>query len=215
MSRVILRTVPFRDPQLILQEGDTDPTPPPCHMTVFRNSQGVFLPAISDNDEYQYWRIQKIDSDVLGEPIKGGDTIRLSWRFSDQTVGFRDFKDDVFGRRTNHCPPELSTTTLYLKVPWPRFEHSKTLTGLVMSPQARIDNVREVFNVVPGQFDYVLQDLQLRIDTVENNGAGDSDDYMMRGVKQGQNEFAMSIRPRRPKEPMGAWLQISQFGIVA
>lgn len=213
LSRVILRTVPFRDPKVVLTEGEVDKTPPPCHMTVFRNAQGLFLPAVSDNDEYQYWRIQKAEGGMLGEPIRGGDTVRLSWKFSDQTVGFRDFKDDVFGRRRNHCPPELSSTTLHLKVPWPRFECENNPTALVMSPEATTNLVGATFGVLPGKFEYVLQDLQLRIDTVENRSAGDSADYMLRGVEQGKNETKVGIVPLGSDDPISVWTQISQFGI--
>ncbi|KAI8931674.1 hypothetical protein NX059_011321 [Plenodomus lindquistii] len=210
MSRVILRTVPFQDPATKAQPDKVHPSP--CHMTVFRNAQGAFLPAISDNDEYQYWRIQKVDSTIPGEPIKGNDSIRLCWRFSDQTAGFRDYADDVFGRRRNQCPPELESTTLYLKVPWPRFEIRNTPTAMVMSAKSDTHDVAEAINVLPGKFEYVLQDLKLRIDTVENQGRGDSSDFMLRGLTQGKDTVDMVVRSA--KDPLHVWQRIGSFGVV-
>ena len=217
MSRVILRTVPYRKP---VGDKEKDETPPPCHLTVFRNVQGMFMPAISDADEYQFWRIQKVDGGIPGEPIKGGDAVRLTWRFADQTLGFRDYKDDVFGRRCNHCPPEVSTPELYLKVPWPRFEPSTAPTALVMSTKASKDIVGEPIQTRSGLYPYLLQDLQFRIDAVENGGHGDSADYMMNGVKQATKETRISVSfgdpapPIREPPPLGA-LQVGMrtFGV--
>jgi hypothetical protein len=197
-SRVVLRTVPF--PRFTLKTDNNvfpiaiamkdgkpeleDHTPPPSHMVVIRNAQGVFVPAISDRDEYQYWRVEKTSGGVLGEPIKGGDSVRLCWKFADQATGFRDYMDDVFGRRRNQCPPELETSTLYLKVPWPRFEGRDTPTAMVMSTQSTTEVTREVLATIPGTYAYTLQDLQFRIDTVERGGLGDSGDYMLASVSQ-------------------------------
>ncbi|EUC28058.1 hypothetical protein COCCADRAFT_64920, partial [Bipolaris zeicola 26-R-13] len=193
-SRVILRTVPFQDPGYIpptqsdsiaKDSAPAEPVVPPAsHMVVFRNAQGAFIPGMSDRDEYQYWRIEKTSGGTPGEPIKGGDSVRLCWQFSDQTTGFRDYQDDVFGRRRNQCPPELQSTRLYLKVPWPRFEPKNTPTAMLMSAQSTIDVAAEVLNTRQGPFQYHLQDLQFRIDTVEQRGLGDSNDYMLAGVSQ-------------------------------
>jgi hypothetical protein len=198
-SRVVLRTVPFPRFTLTVDYGVLPPvtftttheqpglenhTPPPSHMVVIRNAQGVFVPAISDRDEYQYWRVEKTSGGVLGEPIKGGDSVRLCWKFADQATGFRDYMDDVFGRRRNQCPSELESSTLYLKVPWPRFEGRNTPTAMVMSTQSTIDVTREVLATIPGTYAYTLQDLQFRIDTVERGGMGDSGDYMLANVSQ-------------------------------
>jgi hypothetical protein len=198
-SRVILRTVPFRNPNLKLKEGEKDPTPPPCHMVVFRNAQGVFLPAVSDRDEYQYWRVEIVDGDE-GEPIKGGDRIRLSWSFADQTTGFRDYVEDVFGRRRNQCPADLESQILYLKVPWPRFEVSGTPTALMLSPQSTTDVVSETIATRQGNFPYTLQDLQFRIDTVERHGRGDSDDYMLAGLPLATDERKETVTQTQDPE---------------
>lgn len=185
-------------------------------MTVFRSAQGVFLPAISDNDEYQYWRIMRTDSNTPGEPIKGGDSIRLCWLFSDQVTGFRDFTNDVFGRRRNQCPPELESTALYLKVPWPRFEVNGTPTAMVMSSRAETTDVTEPINVLPGgRFDYVLQDLKMRIDTVERQGQGDANDYMLRGIQQQGDKVTIetTFGPRGGSNPLGIWKQVTAIGM--
>lgn len=166
-------------------------------MVVFRNFQGQFLPAMSDRDEFQYWRILKVGGSRPGEHIKGGDQVRLCWAFKDQTTGFRDFTQDAFGRRENQCPAELQSSVLFLKVPWPRFEFQGQPTVLVMSQNAKEEPVEEVLNVLPepGAFKYCLQDITFRIDTVENSGKGDSGDYLLNGVQQQGDRSSMTIRP--------------------
>lgn len=106
-ARVILSTHPYTDPTAKDSPNAPPTTPPPAHMIVFRSQQGVFLPGMSESDTPQYWRILKVGASTLGEHIKEGDSIRLCWAFSDQTTGFRDYVDDVFGRRRIQCPPEL------------------------------------------------------------------------------------------------------------
>ena len=179
------------------------------------------MPAISDRDEYQYWRVEKTTGGPFGEPIKGGDSIRLSWKFADQVTGFRDYTDDVFGRRRNQCPSELESATLYLKVPWPRFEVKNTPTAMIMSAQATTEVTKEMLSVRPGNYPYTLQDLQFRIDTVEQNGLGDSGDYMMAAVTQEADErtvqYSGRIEPPIPKpapEPLQVWKRIAAFGTL-
>jgi hypothetical protein len=216
-----MRTVLFRNPNLELKADGVDPTPPPSHMVVFRNAQGVFVPAISDRDEYQYWRIEKTAGGTVGEPIKGGDSVRLCWKFADQITGFRDYLDDAFGRRRNQCPPELESTTLYLKVPWPRFEVKNRPTAMIMSTQATTELTQETLAVKPGKYCYSLQDVQFRIDTVERRGLGDSDDYMLAGVNQESDETNVTVTvnnqfwPRPASGPLQVWGRIAAFGVEA
>ncbi|MCJ1379493.1 hypothetical protein MMC17_002594 [Xylographa soralifera] len=189
--RVILKNNPFIDDTRTA--GAQDTTPPSSHMVVFRNQQGVFLPAMSDIDEFQYWRILKKDFTAPSEHIKEGDEIRLAWSFKDQTTGFRDYKDDLFGRRRNQCPPELQSGVLYLKLPWPRFEwNDRDVEGkegarsniMVMSTLSATQETAEEMETALGTFSYVMQDVRFRIDTVANNGLGDANDYMLRDVRQ-------------------------------
>ena len=154
-------------------------------MVVFRNFQGELLSAMSDSDEYQYWRI--IKSDPSQPHIKSGDEVRLIWDFQDQTTGWRDFTQDVFGRRQVSLPTSNDGSTaikgsLFLKVPWPRFEKSGTSTALILSPDSGDLSAKsiKVNNKVASQtFDYCLQDLKFRMDLVSYNGRGDAEDYMM------------------------------------
>lgn len=155
---------------------------------------------MSDIADVQYWRILKRGATRFGENIKEGDTIRLCWSFKDQKVGFRDFQDDVFGRRRNQIPPELDSGVLFLKLPWPRFESLQTPgedgrpmpNAMVMSTGAEeADSLMQLMNLPamnrggPGSSTYAVQDVAFRIDTVANDGKGDVDDYMLKGIDQG------------------------------
>ena len=62
--------------------------------------------------------------------VKFGETIRLCWRFSDQLSGWRDYKEDLYGRRRFDKPPEVTEDALYLKAPFPRFEALNAEDGL-------------------------------------------------------------------------------------
>lgn len=179
-----MRTVPYQNPDQPTV-GGTDNSPPVTQMVVFRNAQGLFVPAMSDRDEFQYWRILK-DGGNPGEHIKAGDNVRFCWSFSDQTTGYRDYLDDVFGRRQT-TPPPGAPDVLYLKVPWPRFEKKGDPVAMVMSFQSDVNNVITNINTIPGTNTYCLQDLKFRIDTVENNGRGDADDYLLSKVEQGHD----------------------------
>ena len=162
------------------------------------------MPGMSDRPGYQYWRIQKVSErgSVQGEPLKSDDEVRLIWKFSDQKTGFRDFYQDSFGRRRTQCPSELESVTLYLKVPWPRFEPQGVPTALVMSQQADTENRAENFSTRRGVFTYVLQDLKMRLDTVSDRGTGDSSDYMLAGVNQ-KGDATTSSLELRVRSPYG------------
>ncbi|KAK6526470.1 hypothetical protein TWF694_005056 [Orbilia ellipsospora] len=202
-TRIILQTVPFEATDVTPESAPPDPA---VSMVVYRNQQGVFLPALSDSDDFQYWRIWKTDGKSTGEYIKEGDSIRLTWNFADQTTGFRDFSDDIFGRRRNQCPPELQSETLYLKLPWPRFEsipcnnENERFNSMIMDEGVLGTNQKDI-KCLPadhfdqgGHFQYDLDDITFRIDTVANDGRGDTDDYMLKGVVQeaGNNDLGIS-----------------------
>lgn len=172
---------------------------PASSMVVFRNQQGVFLPGMSNNDEVQYWRILKKGGVYQGEHIREGDEIRLCWAFADQTTGFRDFTDDVFGRRRNHVPEELRSSVLYLKVPWPRFEpiekpgdngtpipNSLILSTVADETETYVDIPTVLATELGGSglASHVMQDVSFRIDPVANNGEGDGEDYLLDGINQ-------------------------------
>ena len=159
---------------------------PPSSLVVFRNQQGVFLPGMSSSDESQYWRILKVGAKSMRENIKEGDTIRLCWVFADQTTGFRDFVDDIFGRRRNHCPPELASKVLYPKLPWPCFEditkESRDAAGsnsMVMGLQPDPEDYWTELLHGKGSSMFMLQDVSFRIDPVANDGRGDTSDYLL------------------------------------
>lgn len=164
-------------------------------MVVFRNAQGEFLPAMSDSDEYQYWRI--IKTDPSQKLIKPGDEIRLCWDFRDQTTGWRDFSQDIFGRR-QPCAPFDAAGPLFLKVPWPRFEITGTPTSLIMSPDAG-DLTTKAVSIdrkgTPGAQKYCLQDLRFRLDAVGNEGRGDSGEYLLNKLTQGGAVQHIDVRP--------------------
>ncbi|KAJ9652203.1 hypothetical protein H2201_009237 [Coniosporium apollinis] len=123
---------------------------------------------------------------TIGEHIKEGDEVRLCWAFSDQVTGFRDYTKDVLGRR-NQCPPELESSVLYMKLPWPRFETQSILAGantpppnsMIMVPLPATEPQTIDLKVLPandGAFKYVMQDVSFRTDTAANEGLGDTDD---------------------------------------
>jgi hypothetical protein len=167
----------------------------------------VFLPGMSDIEEPHYWRLLKKNAQKMGEQVKEGDEIRFCWACSDQTTGFRDYYEDVFGRRRNQIPEELQDVVLYLKVPWPRFQGTISTDpntdlpfpcSMVMSPDPSLTEVYMDLNVLPGKgtpFKYAVQDVSFRIDTVANQDRGDSDDYMMKVLQKG------TVRT-----PMGHWI---------
>ena len=95
------------------------------YLTIIRNEQGHFLPAISSSTEAAMWRLHKLESvKTGGEAFERGESVRLSWRFEDQTAGFRDFSEDVFGR-LRHNLPDKAPQEFFLKFPFPGFETQK------------------------------------------------------------------------------------------
>ena len=104
-----------------------------------------------------------------------GEPLRLSWRFSDQSSGFRDYVGDTYGRRNFVKPEECANDVLYVKIPFPCFQEIKQETGIsvVMSPIPLTDPVMVTIPKLPkrGNHDadsqqHSLHDLSFRIDYV-------------------------------------------------
>ncbi|RKK36498.1 hypothetical protein BFJ66_g12930 [Fusarium oxysporum f. sp. cepae] len=154
-------------------------------LTVYRNAQGVFLPSISSTDEPCYWRLEPVEtsgiSKMKGDRYKFGDSVRLTWSFSDQTSGFRDFVDDSYGRRNLTRPSEIKSDKLCFKVPFPRFEGMLSdYMAVLMSTALTTDPIIEKIKVLDGynqEKPYNLHDLSFRVDMVGNDGDGDKNDY--------------------------------------
>ncbi|MCJ1390225.1 hypothetical protein MMC18_003083 [Xylographa bjoerkii] len=218
-TRVILRTTPFQDPNAKPEAGGSSITPNVSHIVVFRNAQGEFLPAMSDSDEFQYWRILKTEPSQ--RHIKPGDEVRLAWDFRDQTTGWRDFTQDVFGRRQVCAPASHGGSSdvrspLFLKVPWPRFETSNNPTTLIMSSE-QSDLAAKAVNINNRERSetakYCLQDLKLRIDNVANNGRGDAEDYLINKLRMEGVNTHLDITCKPPGPPMQMRSSIFWFGI--
>ncbi|KAJ4215295.1 hypothetical protein NW760_014429 [Fusarium oxysporum] len=154
-------------------------------LTVYRNAQGVFLPSISSTDEPCYWRLEPVEtsgiSKMKGDRYKFGDSFRLTWSFSDQTSGFRDFVDDSYGRHNLTRPSEIKSDKLCFKVPFPRFEGMLSdYMAVIMSAALTTDPIIEKIKVLDGynqEKPYNLHDLSFRVDLVGNDGNGDKNDY--------------------------------------
>ncbi|KAG4293310.1 hypothetical protein FPRO06_12798 [Fusarium proliferatum] len=120
-------------------------------------------------------------SKMKGDRYKFGDSFRLTWSFSDQTSGFRDFVDDSYGRRNLNRPSEMKSDKLCFKVPFPRFESmSSDYIALLMSTALTTDPIIDKIKVLDGftqEKPYNFHDLTFRVDLVGNDGNGDKDDY--------------------------------------
>ncbi|CAE6443603.1 unnamed protein product [Rhizoctonia solani] len=154
-------------------------------LSVYRNEQGVFMPAMTSQDGPSYWRVLRSDPTAReDDPIRDGDTIRLSWRFSDQTAGFRDFYDDTFGRR-RFSKPDKASDDLYLKIPYPPFQASEEI-AMTLSAAETTKPVLQTLKVIPSpgvsyigpQACYNLHDVSFRLDFMGPDGLGESRDYM-------------------------------------
>ncbi|OBS29591.1 hypothetical protein FPOA_03528 [Fusarium poae] len=210
---VCLSTVPL-PPKSAPTAGATVSAAPdsPLFLGVFRNQQSVFLPGLSDSSERHYWRILKHGAKSNGEYIKEGDEIYFAWAFKDQTAGFRDFSQDVFGRRRLQFPDDLNGKVLYMKLPWPRFEPlAKPANGKIAVSNTMIltddpiaqNNVPQMASIktAPGMMAaaqalsqrktatdvsvFGLQDLRFRVDVVGNDGYGEVGNCLLKGLEQG------------------------------
>ncbi|KAA8897742.1 hypothetical protein FN846DRAFT_816632 [Sphaerosporella brunnea] len=158
-------------------------------MTVYRNQQGVFLPAVSSSDEL-VMDTSRLDSSrrvgsshaTDGDQLKDGDRVRLCWKFSDQTGGFRDFYEDSYGRRRYTKPKDVASDTLYLKLPFPGFQNQTNNHGasMVLSTDDKKEPVPQTIATLGDEkkTSYSLYDLCFRLDSVGNNGDGDALDFM-------------------------------------
>ena len=155
------------------------------YLTVYRNEQGHFMPGMTSSGEAPFWRIQKdFSHDVNGgQFVKEGDTISLCWRFSDQSAGFRDFQDDVFGRRRFTKPDDVEDE-LTFKIPFPGFQKG-TGSGnesmgmpMIMSAIKESRPILQSLRVLPWKDDlasaevtYNLFDTKFRIDLISMSHA--------------------------------------------
>jgi hypothetical protein len=161
---------------------------PELMLSIYRNAQGIFQPSIMSSDEPCFWRLERVSQQpyTSNESLRNGDEVRLTWRFSDQSAGFRDYYDDVYGRRSYTWPTDMSGSVLTFKVPFPRFELSTDKTvSLLMSPVLigepflQTVEIRAVNKETsPKNCSYNLHDLTFRLDCVGDEGYGDSRDFM-------------------------------------
>jgi hypothetical protein len=175
-------------------------------LTVYRNAQGHFMPAMTSSGGASFWRVKK-ENNATEDRIKEGDTIKLTWQFSDQTSGFRDFYDDSFGRRTFNKPEKVGEE-LYLKLPFPGFQkttaqvdHSRESDGLAMmmseikSEEPFLQGIDICSDTSEGlqKSTYNFHDMSFRVDLVGNAGLGELNDYMTTGLKQTEFESVQDI----------------------
>ncbi|KAK6523188.1 hypothetical protein TWF694_006082 [Orbilia ellipsospora] len=171
------------------------------HLTVYRNEQGIFMPAITDSYNPSVWRVEKLSGVAGSSIIKTGDIMRLCWRFSDQKSGFRDFQDDIYGRLRYTKPEEIASDTLYFKVPWPRFENMNAESGvsLLMSTNSSNKPFWESINTLPSRSSnrknskLELHDVQFRIDYCDEETVEGKKDFMFQNTSTAaQTETEMS-----------------------
>ncbi|KAG7294218.1 hypothetical protein NEMBOFW57_004288 [Staphylotrichum longicolle] len=152
------------------------PQPAELALTVYRNAQGAFMPAITSTDEPCYWRLRRasdmspltnLSVATKQESFKHGEDFRLTWSFADQSGGYRDYYHDM---------------------PYPRFEKSDDNSGisLVLSrlhlgarrPALQDPPTKEEGPGPDKEVNYNLFDLTFRMDCVGNDGVGDAADFM-------------------------------------
>lgn len=166
-------------------------------LTIYRNAQGQFMPAMTSSGDASFWRVKKRNGGN-GAEISAGNTIKLTWRFSDQTAGFRDFYDDSFGRRTFNKLENVKEDELHLKLPFPGFQKTATKgaegesAGLAMimseiktdSPILQEVAISSKIAEGPQKRTYNLHDAVFRLDLIGNAGLGELEDYMTLGSNQ-------------------------------
>ncbi|KAK4870832.1 hypothetical protein LT330_000069 [Penicillium expansum] len=138
------------------------------YLTVFRNEQGVVLPAMTDSGEFPLWRVQTVGGSSA-QYIKEGDPIRLCWRFSDQTCGFRDFFNDVYGRRRFTKPEEIHDS-LYLRTPFPGFQRADSIVPVQVQVKDPV-NTGVIPNGIPDMVTPAPSPGNTPGSTTEQNGA--------------------------------------------
>ena len=121
---------------------------------------------------------------------------------------------------------------LFLKLPWPRFESIKApiapgngigSNAMVMSTESseevsgmQIQNLPQLANDSVRNSYYALQDVSFRIDTVANNGRGDTDDYLIPTaeevlVRLPMEEDAIPLVPKALDKQSGMLKYLRQF----
>ncbi|KAJ5653740.1 hypothetical protein N7490_000743 [Penicillium lividum] len=168
--------------------GGVTATSPELMLSVYRNAQGSFQPTLMSSDERCYWRLQRVSTEPTAdqESFRSGEEVRLTWALEDQSAGFRDYCDDLYGRRQFTWPASVGSSVLALKVPYPRFEPLNFPTiSLIMSSVLSKDPVLQPLEIralaneaKPKVSVYNLHDLTFRLDLVGNEGQGDSKDFM-------------------------------------
>ncbi|TGJ82963.1 hypothetical protein E0Z10_g5810 [Xylaria hypoxylon] len=215
---------------------DKEPQQVDLALTVYRNAQGVFMPAIQSSDEPCYWRLRRLDDTANSslkrkqESFRYGETFRLTWSFSDQAAGYRDFVDDIYGRRSYTKPAGILEETLCLKMPYPRFEPTSDNSGislvlhsaLTSDPILQSLQVRRTHVEGPGpdsNITYTLYDVPFRVDYVGDDGAGDAQDFM-NVVTDGHEErskesTSLYYPPARPaKMVRGSAMDVIGGGLI-
>ncbi|CZR43765.1 uncharacterized protein FPRO_07318 [Fusarium proliferatum ET1] len=167
-------------------------------LTVYRNAQGQFMPAMTSSGDASFWRVKR-ETKGSGPEISEGNTIKLTWRFSDQTSGFRDFYEDTFGRRTFNKPENVLKDELHLKLPFPGFQKTEDKNraagesaGLAMimseietdAPFLQEVSISSRKKEGPQKRTYNLHPTSFRVDLVGNDGLGELEDYMTVGLDQ-------------------------------
>ncbi|KAL9564491.1 hypothetical protein ACKAV7_010943 [Fusarium commune] len=180
-------------------------------LTIYRNAQGHFMPAMTSSGDASFWRIQKRETGK-GAEISESNSISLVWRFSDQTAGFRDFYDDSFGRRTFIKPKDVKEDELHLKLPFPGFQKTAAKQrselesdGLPMimsqigSDEAFLQPLAISSKISEGsqKFTYNLHATNFRIDLVGNSGLGELEDYMTLGLNQSLTQTFEEVLSKR------------------
>ncbi|KAK2681962.1 hypothetical protein RAB80_003755 [Fusarium oxysporum f. sp. vasinfectum] len=180
-------------------------------LTVYRNAQGHFMPAMTSSGDASFWRVQKRE-DGKGADISESNSISLVWRFSDQTAGFRDFFDDSFGRRTFKKPKDVKEDELHLKLPFPGFQNTKAKQrselesdglAMIMSQIGRDEAFLQPLAISSKLSEgsqkatYNLHAANFRIDLVGNNGLGELQDYMTLGLDQSLTQTFQDVLSQR------------------
>ncbi|KAF4994521.1 hypothetical protein FGRMN_5730 [Fusarium graminum] len=128
--------------------------------------------------------------------IAGRDQIHLAWCYEVQYCGYRDLTQDAFGRRRNGPPPGAKRSTLYTRLPWPRFEPVASLPDQV-EPLVNTLMISAVIREQQQTSQQILvEGCIFRLDVVKHHDRGDVDDYLLRGVTQ-DAEFPDAVQRER------------------
>ncbi|KAM0228593.1 hypothetical protein ACHAP5_011904 [Fusarium lateritium] len=157
---------------------------------------------MSDSKDDHIWRVLKTGV-APGNRVNIAESgqIQLAWYYQEQYCGYCDLTKNTFGRRRNDLPPESKSSTLYIRLPWPRFEPVESLAdqseplpnALMMSevptPQDNpINIVHKQITVIKDHKhtakDILVENCIFRLDIVKHRGRGSVGDYLLQGVNQ-------------------------------